>query len=355
MPIKFRCNYCHQFLGISRNQAGGVFDCPTCGRTIRVPELDGSSAPLPPPELDGADAHLARALDELAALANWEQVAPVIAQEVEAQEEEFPQPLPEPVPVEIPVPLSQPSPVSLTTGATVAAEHSNLSAVLEELSQQSLAIPHLEQQRDGEAVGTLSSIPLVWLALGPVLCLVMGLGLGWVLGQSGSRSEVQIAQPEDAASGPGAVQAGELLASGRISFQAEDGQIQPDVGAGVLLLPQTWDAASRLSPIGLRPADSEADQRVAVAVAEAMSGGLTWTNADGEYTLKVPATGTYRLVVLSRLASRPDNLAVDEADDAQLSRYLENPEMTLGQRAYLVREVEVAGNSSPKWDHQFAP
>ena len=69
MPIKFRCSYCRQFLGISRNRAGEVFDCPTCGRTIRVPSLDGTVAPVPAPELNAADAHLARALDELAALA----------------------------------------------------------------------------------------------------------------------------------------------------------------------------------------------------------------------------------------------------------------------------------------------
>ena len=68
MPIKFRCNYCRQFLGISRAQAGGIVDCPTCGRSIRVPQLDGSLQPLPEPELNLQDAQLARALEELARL-----------------------------------------------------------------------------------------------------------------------------------------------------------------------------------------------------------------------------------------------------------------------------------------------
>jgi len=68
MPIKFRCQQCRQFLGISRSKAGSVVDCPTCGRTIRIPELDGTVRPLPKPSLDLHDSSLARALDELASI-----------------------------------------------------------------------------------------------------------------------------------------------------------------------------------------------------------------------------------------------------------------------------------------------
>jgi hypothetical protein len=66
MPIKFRCQHCRQFLGISRAKAGEVFDCPTCGWTLRVPDLDGTIKPLPGPGLDLGDSKLAKALDELA-------------------------------------------------------------------------------------------------------------------------------------------------------------------------------------------------------------------------------------------------------------------------------------------------
>ena len=66
MPIKFRCQHCRQFLGISRAKAGDVFDCPTCGRTIRVPNLDGTVQPLPKPGLNLQDSKLANALAELA-------------------------------------------------------------------------------------------------------------------------------------------------------------------------------------------------------------------------------------------------------------------------------------------------
>lgn len=68
MPIKFRCQHCRQFLGISRSKAGEIFDCPTCGWTLRVPELDGTIKPLPDPGLDMGDSKLAQALDELASM-----------------------------------------------------------------------------------------------------------------------------------------------------------------------------------------------------------------------------------------------------------------------------------------------
>src|SRR5215216_3266212 len=68
MPIKFRCTHCNQFLGISRAQSGTIVDCPACGRSIRVPNLDGTAAPLPKPAIDLSDRGLASALEQLASL-----------------------------------------------------------------------------------------------------------------------------------------------------------------------------------------------------------------------------------------------------------------------------------------------
>src|SRR4051794_2343857 len=109
MPIKFRCNFCRQFLGISRAQAGGIVDCPTCGRSIRVPLLDGTLQPLPQPELNLQDTQLKRALDELARLANPDSSPVVVTFETatDADDEDengIPQLIPEPIPIEVPIP-----------------------------------------------------------------------------------------------------------------------------------------------------------------------------------------------------------------------------------------------------------
>jgi DNA-directed RNA polymerase subunit RPC12/RpoP len=40
MPIRFRCAYCNQLLGISRRKAGTVVRCPNCSGQVVVPTLE---------------------------------------------------------------------------------------------------------------------------------------------------------------------------------------------------------------------------------------------------------------------------------------------------------------------------
>src|SRR5262249_31902209 len=40
MPIRFRCAYCNQLLGIARRKAGQVVRCPTCAGQVMVPNPD---------------------------------------------------------------------------------------------------------------------------------------------------------------------------------------------------------------------------------------------------------------------------------------------------------------------------
>lgn len=71
MPIKFRCHHCQQMLGISRSRAGAIVDCPGCGRTLRVPNTDGTTDPLPADHSTDTDREsLINALTELSALAD---------------------------------------------------------------------------------------------------------------------------------------------------------------------------------------------------------------------------------------------------------------------------------------------
>ncbi len=44
MPIKFRCAYCNQLMGIARRKAGTVVKCPTCNGQVVVPAGDASTA-----------------------------------------------------------------------------------------------------------------------------------------------------------------------------------------------------------------------------------------------------------------------------------------------------------------------
>jgi phage FluMu protein Com len=40
MPIRFRCEHCHQLMGIARRKAGTEVQCPTCRTSVLVPVED---------------------------------------------------------------------------------------------------------------------------------------------------------------------------------------------------------------------------------------------------------------------------------------------------------------------------
>jgi phage FluMu protein Com len=52
MPIRFRCAYCNQLMGIARRKAGTVVRCPTCSGQVVVPAAEANTAPV-----DSSDPH----------------------------------------------------------------------------------------------------------------------------------------------------------------------------------------------------------------------------------------------------------------------------------------------------------
>src|SRR5882724_7708520 len=50
MPIRFRCAYCNQLMGIASRKAGTVVRCPKCAGEIIVPVPEGHQPPEPGPD-----------------------------------------------------------------------------------------------------------------------------------------------------------------------------------------------------------------------------------------------------------------------------------------------------------------
>jgi hypothetical protein len=48
MPIRFRCRYCNQLMGIARRKAGTTVQCPTCHAQLVVPQPESEPQPPPP-------------------------------------------------------------------------------------------------------------------------------------------------------------------------------------------------------------------------------------------------------------------------------------------------------------------
>jgi hypothetical protein len=61
MPIRFRCVYCEQLLGIARRKAGTVVKCPNCSGQVIVPSPEEGADESADPEDPTAEAEPAQA------------------------------------------------------------------------------------------------------------------------------------------------------------------------------------------------------------------------------------------------------------------------------------------------------
>jgi phage FluMu protein Com len=111
MPIKFRCNYCNQLMGIAHRKAGMEVVCPTCKGKVLVPATSTEAPPQPgnppaAPLFEQSDFG-----DFLNAPAQPEPVLAGAPQVAEPQVAPLPQPMPQPQPrpAGIPRPLRLPS------------------------------------------------------------------------------------------------------------------------------------------------------------------------------------------------------------------------------------------------------
>src|SRR2546421_13129859 len=64
VPIRFRCAYCNQLMGIARRKAGTVVRCPTCSGQVVVPD-PGTAAEAGPATGAGQPPVEGRGLDPL--------------------------------------------------------------------------------------------------------------------------------------------------------------------------------------------------------------------------------------------------------------------------------------------------
>jgi hypothetical protein len=406
MPIKFRCNYCRQFLGISRAQAGGVVDCPTCGRSIRVPLLDGTVQPLPTPELNLQDAHLARALDELAQLGDLIDqpvgAKPVAGAKVSAMgfmresdddgdddANQIPQPIPEPIPIEVPiaptpVPLEPPVQALDPPGGDIVAEPRSAGvnssrandrerSLFAELA--SLAPPPIVASGSAAVAQEPMSIRLGDDGLRPgshldeqpalnrrpmssstyslsKMMAIAGLFLSGMFVERFVRVLESLSTPAVSSVTAPVIeqpQAGGL--SGRITFKSAEGESKPDRGARLILFPEERPGEVKLPLIGFRPSDGEADTRVAAAAMKALGGAVATVDESGRFEIDLPA-GSYRVLVLSRFQSRDEKLPIDPALLKQLAAYIEKPAELLGLTQFHFAPLRVKGTGDI-WDHSF--
>lgn len=392
MPIKFRCDYCRQLLGIAHTKAGSLVDCPTCGRTLRVPNEDGTVDPPPAVGLNLADDGLRRALDELAEL---DQAKPKPGAELNAQPAsatddslggrqstrgllETPPVVVKPKPiVQVPKPsLPQSNAIALEplpAAAVITApepQRGNSAGPSHEPPAAALAGASPEEILAGipgpaPAVKAATSRPTPaapnqgyafrWLVAVGVASGFIGVGLGFGLGRiflsSGvieSRSPaVREVVPEAAPAKP--------QVKGRITFRNARGQVEPDAGACLILVPSPRDNAVKLPSVGLRPNDESKVRLQALDVLQGQGGRLAIADSDGNYHFELPEERTYQVILLSHFQGRlADDPGPEEARKA-VEENFDRPEQLVGKLAFEMAEFAYAGTRTIVWDYTFSP
>ncbi|WP_437223998.1 hypothetical protein SH661x_003442 [Planctomicrobium sp. SH661] len=358
MPIKFRCPHCEQFLGISESKAGSVTDCPTCGHTLRVPELDGTVNPLPPPSLNYNDQELLTALGALANLAT---------QEVSES------PLPVPVAVFAPARGTSVFPVEVVTRP--------------ETGDSILAIPVAHVEDSPEISGSLEDA-LAELVEQPVsesavvepkpvdprfrpasmfgavaLSLLCGILIGLALRSKSHPSTSAVSDPVSEVNGIREAGSEESPAPrphvaiaevrGQVTYAGVANEQKPDRGARILVLPLERRGTSKVDGLGFRVGASEEDQHLLESAATVWGGRFEVADSEGKYSAVVPAAGRYGMLIASRYQSRPASISLSQECRKFLSQYFDSPEAILGNIEFQFHELTLDPEAPVVRDVQF--
>ena len=373
MPIKFRCVHCGQYLGISHSKAGTIVDCPTCGRSVGVPQKDGQAERVGRPSLNHEDSQLAEALREVAAIAQSSEIAmPQIPPErrpaADAREtREVHAPPPKVVPA---APLAPARPIEPEPGGFIQPEALNDDSADddEETFYERVPFKSLESLTTAEPVpaadpsrpeqSSYAQLPwtnevpwklwLAFIAVGFVAILA-----GFALGRWDRNKEPAAASPQDrdkstepAESAPPAIDRyadllanfGEVSFAGSVTFARGDGApVQKDAGAWVYAFPAEKAGKEKIPADWLdvtSPAEYGTDHALFVAALRVMGGNAVQAQSEGEFQLHLPQKGRYWILVCSGQIERdPDQAPTKEVIEL-LSEYVDDPDAFLDHRQH---------------------
>ena len=364
MPIKFRCPHCKQFLGISRSKAGTISDCPSCGRTLRVPHPDGRVDPLPPPRFDFGDERLVDALNELASLEKAEtegdDVVGVVAdperQAVEAKPAAAPAVEPvEPAPAPEAVPAEPIDEYSLVVEPTADPKGDPLEQ-LEEL------VAIREGTQEPAPARVRRGIPWGLMILVMLLSVVAGMLIGRAIPRSGgatagSAVAEDVSEVPEAPEGPAAAALEHLddvaVVYGQVLYRAPSQDALPDAGARIMVFPAETPSPVRLPTDGFRAGADGLARRVAQAAIEALGGGFATADSDGRFELQLPQAGKFEVLICSRYSARDGTLPLTDDVQELLTGHFDRPRAVVGQVAYSYAVVQCDPGGSVPVDTEF--
>jgi hypothetical protein len=304
MAIRFFCQRCSQLLSIASRKAGAEIECPKCGIPQTVPTEEAAAAAL--------------AMNDSSSISE----ANLALKDFAVYDED-------PVPVAVERPLPRKADSNTVPRRSTTTEAGNpLVATLEE-------VPHgmiLFNRRTIYVQGVLF-----------VVVATIAFTAGYFIGRGDA--SIDLIMEEEATQS--------VWLEGRLVYDPGDGTRVGDEGAVVIAVPATDVPQTPLSGQGIRPIDPElADTRETVREIEEFGGAYARADASGAFALVLPRQGGYRLLLISRHATRSAEGQIDELDLQEMEEYFLQPEGLVGQFKYrwFTREVNAGAE---RLEHDF--
>ena len=371
MPIKFRCKYCQQFLGISRSRAGAVVDCPQCARSVRVPELDGRTRKMPGEPKAGNDPSLISALSELSSLdddsvdslqtppaeTDFESLSDGMFEPIDLQYLEKPVSVDRDLPVSVQAdtvealkePLYSKSPVALSESL------SELASLDGDLESQPISAELLQEMRQISGNHRWLSMPALLLSL---ITLIGGLAGGWWIAESDlinlDRFKVGSTDPESAKTNQPVTSSGlvrknaeeqdsptaDVVVQGTVEYQAPSGHMLPDEGALILLLPNERSGTLLLDARSLNQASAHPDFRATKAALNSLSGTIVRTDGEGLFAVSYNPEIVCTIIVASKHSQRADYVPLRPDVERILKTWFRSPNHLCGRLGVQIAEAK---------------
>src|SRR5690606_36868980 len=138
--------------------------------------------------------------------------------------------------------------------------------------------------------------------------------------------------------------------TGEIQYASRSGARVPDAGAVVIVVPQDKRLTDKASIEGLRPTDPlpAADLPSLVRI-RSIGGDYTRADHQGYFKLRVPDTGDYFLLVVSRQSQRQASERLDPVHLAQMGRYFLPAPDLIGEHKYRWRAETIKRDKEYKF------
>lgn len=125
-----------------------------------------------------------------------------------------------------------------------------------------------------------------------------------------------------------------VLVEGKVMLSNSSGTKHGDEGAVVIALPADKQPRKPLPIAGLQPSEARASGEATYVSLPNFGGAVARADSTGAFTLFVPSTGRYKILIISKKATREPNGPSEKTDLADLATYFDKPDELIRQYSY---------------------